>query len=113
LRERRLVLALELLHGGEGDYLGRVQAAAIADFLADPVRGVIEDRRRGRGAVGVPPAVGFLPHVRDVLRAGRLPPSAIEDRAQAFGRGQPLSVDLRLAVRAACSLSRCACPIAC
>src|ERR1035441_5509679 len=80
LDERCLVLVLELLHGGEGDYLGRVQAAAIPYLLADPACGVVEDRRRSHGALGVPPAIGLLPHLGDLLRRGCLPPSGIEHR---------------------------------
>src|ERR1019366_3076453 len=73
LDECCLVLVLELLHGGEGDYLGRVQAAAIAYLLVDPACGVVEDRRRSHGALGVPPAIGLLPHLGDLLRRGCLP----------------------------------------
>jgi len=94
LGECRLVLALEFLHGGEGDYLGGVQAAAIAHFLADPAGGVIEDRRLDRGPIGIAPGVGFLPHVRDVLRSGGLPPPGLEHRPQARGREHALGVDL-------------------
>jgi hypothetical protein len=61
--ERRLVLVLELLHGGKGQYLGGVQAGAIVDLLEDPASSVVKDRWRGHGPVGVPPAVDLLPEL--------------------------------------------------
>ena len=94
LGERGLVLVLELLDGRERDDLGWVKAAAVPDLLADPVRGVVEDRRSRDGRlVGVAPGVGLLPHVGDLLRAGGLPPGGLEHGAQALGREQPLGVD--------------------
>ena len=94
--ERRLVFVLELLHGGKGQDLRGVQAGAIADLLADPAGGVVEDRWRGHSPVGVPPAVGLLPHVRDVARRDCLPSSGIEYRLQVRGRELALAVELSL-----------------
>jgi hypothetical protein len=75
-----LVLVLEFLDRREPHDLGRVEATAIADLLADPVGGEVELRRRGNGVVPIAPAVGVLPHAGDVLRVGGFPPVGVEYR---------------------------------
>jgi hypothetical protein len=82
------VLVLELLDCGEGLYLGHVKAGAIAYLLGDSACGPVEDCRRFVRGVGLPPAVGLLPRVGDVLRFGCFPPAGSNAELERLAEGR-------------------------
>jgi hypothetical protein len=80
-----LVVVLEPLQFCELEQLDDVQPGSVADFVLDAPRGLVEDRRLVRRRIVVAPGGGLLPHRRDVLGAGGLPPGLVEHGPQAGG----------------------------
>ncbi len=107
LADRGLVLVLELLDGCERGDLGRVKAAAVADLLADPVGGVVEDRR-GRARWSGSRQLLASCHM-SAMSCGRggLPPGRRRTPAAGAAVASSRSASIRACtVRVACSLSR-------
>ena len=91
--ERRLVLTLELLDGGQRETW--VGSRPLRSRTSWPIRSTARSKIVGVAVAwsGSPPAAGLLPHVRDLLRSGRLPPRVVEHGPEAFGSEQPLGID--------------------